>query len=206
MSRANAPALLGAALVASAGFAGAAIASASRASAHLDRRLEPRLAFRPRSRARRLAEVASPAGKWYVLGPVAVVAGASIARRRRRRVAGTTIAASGVASAALSLAFDRILPQPPVPAGHRSEPNKPIFPSGHAFVSTAIALTAAYVAIEEDLLPRSVALPLAAVLPLGNTALKLGARKHWVSDALGGIAAGISLAAICCAAYELSRD
>lgn len=206
MARRNVPALLTVAGTSAAGFALAATASATRASAHVDRKLEPKIAFRSRSRLRKLADLGSPAGKWYTLGPASVVVGASLVRDPGRRAAGLTIAGCGVAAALLSLAFDDLLPQPPVPTGHRDEPDKPVFPSGHSFVSTAIALTTAYVLSEERIASPRIAAPLAAALPIANTALKLGARNHWMSDALGGVAGGVALAALCCAAYEIARD
>ena len=205
MARRHVPALLTVAGTSAAGFALAAAASATRASAHVDRKLEPRVAFRSRSRLRKLADAASPLGKWYTLGSASVALGASLARNRKHRAGGIAIAGCGIAAALLSLAFDELLPQPPVPTGHRDEPNKAVFPSGHAFVSTAIALTTAYVLTEERITPARLSAPLAGVLPLANTALKLGARKHWVSDAAGGVAAGVALAALCCAAYEAMR-
>jgi membrane-associated phospholipid phosphatase len=200
------PTLLSVAGASSAAFALVATASSTRASAHLDRTLEPRIAFRPRSRARRLADVASPAGKWYTLATATALIGTWLATRHGRRVGGAIVATSGLAAAGLTLAFDRVIPQPPVAAGHRDEPNKPSFPSGHAFMSTATALTTAYVLTREHLVQPRVAFPIAALLPIANTTLKLGARKHWASDAAGGIVGGLAVAALCCAAYESLSD
>jgi hypothetical protein len=190
----------------SAVFALVATASGTRASAHLDRKLEPRIAFRPRSRARRLADAASPAGKWYTLATATTLIGTWLATQHGRRVGGAIIATSGIAGAGLTLAFDRVMPQPPVSTGHRDEPNKPTFPSGHAFMSTVTSLTTAYVFTREGFLPPRVAVPLAAMLPIANTTLKLGARKHWASDAAGGVVGGVAVAALCCAAYETLSD
>jgi membrane-associated phospholipid phosphatase len=203
MSLRPVPSLLTLAGMSSAAFAVVATSSATRASAHLDRKLEPRIAFR---RARRLGDVTDLAGKWYVLAPATTLIGIWLAAQHGRRVGGAIIAASGLAGAALTLAFDRTIPQPPVPAGHRDKPNKPTFPSGHAFMSTATALTTAYVLTRERLVYPRVAVPLAALFPIANTTLKLGARKHWASDAVGGLVGGVAVAALCCAVYEALSD
>jgi membrane-associated phospholipid phosphatase len=199
-SRAEALVAVGA--VALTTFAGVAVASASRASSHIDRTLSPRLAPRPRSRSRRVAEALSPVGKWYTVVPAALVGGALLARDRKRRIAGGTIAASSVAAFAFSKAFDRLLPQPPVPPNHRHEPNKPAFPSGHAMLATAVAPTAAYVLGREELVPPRIAAAAAIAFSVSQPALKLAVRKHWASDVVGGWAAGATIAALCCAAYE----
>ena len=198
--------LAGVAVVAAAGFATTAVATGTRASAHFDRKLAPRLAPRPRTRRRRIAEAMSPVGKWYVILPAGVLGGALLARDRTRRVAGATIAVSPIIAFVLAKLFDHLLPQPPVPAGHWRESNKPVFPSGHAMMSMSVAPTAAYVLSREQLahLPSSMA---AAVLfSLVHPALKLAVRKHWPTDAIGGVAAGVAISAACCAAYEHLRD
>ena len=202
MNRKPLPALLSVAAGSSAAFALVASASATRVAAPADRKIEPRIAFRPGSRARRLADLASPVGKWYTLATASTLLGAWLAVRHGRRVGGAAIAASGLVGAGLSFVFDAVIPQPPVPTGHRDEPRKPVFPSGHAFMSTATASTAAYVLTREGFGRPQVVVPLAALLPIANTGLKLGARKHWASDVTGGVVGGFALAAFCCAAYE----
>ena len=73
-------------------------------------------------------------------------------------------------------------------------------------VGTAMALTAAYVLSRERMVDAKLALPAAALFSLANPALKLGVRKHWPSDAVGGVAAGVAIAAACCAVYEYLLD
>src|SRR4051812_41282959 len=205
MSRARARDLAAVSGIATASFAAVAWASASRASAHLDRVLAPKLALRPRTRRRRGADRLSPIGKWYSVVSAAAVARAIVARSSGRPAAGARILAS-TTSALLAKAFDRLLPQPPVPANHRHKPNKAVFPSGHAMVGTAAALTTAYVLSREGLARPAIAMPPAIAFSLGNPALKLAVQKHWPTDALGGVAAGLAVAAACCAVYETFRD
>jgi membrane-associated phospholipid phosphatase len=206
MSSSRARDLSAVSAVAAATFAGIAFATATRGSARVDRAASPRLALRPRSRARRIAQSLSPVGKWYTVTSAATLGGALMAREPKRRVAGGTIAASSIAATLLSKAFDHILPQPPVPANHRHEPRKAVFPSGHGLLATSVSSTAAYVLSREALLDSRAAAVGAIVFSLANPALKLAVRKHWLTDAVGGVAAGVAVAAACCAAYERLRE
>jgi membrane-associated phospholipid phosphatase len=205
MSRSRARVLAGVSATAAASFAAVTWATASRASAHIDRTLAPRLALRPRSRRRKVAEKLAPIGKWYSIVPAAFVARAVVARASKRPAAGATIIASA-ASALLAKAFDHLLPQPPVPANHRHEPDKAVFPSGHAMVGTAVSLTTAYVLSREGMASGAATFPPAIAFSLSNPALKLAVQKHWPTDAIGGVAAGLAVAAACCALYERLRD
>jgi membrane-associated phospholipid phosphatase len=205
MSRPRAVKLGAVSAVASASFAATAWATATRTSAHFDRAAAPRIALRPRSRRRRVAESLSPIGKWYSVVSAAFLGGVVVARVSDRPIAGATIAASAT-SALLAKVFDRTLPQPPVPANHRHKPRKAVFPSGHAMVGTAVSMTAAYVMSRERLVKPAAIFPAAIAFSLGNPAAKLAVRKHWPSDVAGGLTAGVAVAAACCAVYELLRD
>ena len=112
---------------------------------------------------------------------------------------------TGIAATGLNPAFDRWLPQPPAPPGHRSR-GKPVFPSGHAFGPGAVALATAYVMARERLARPGVALPVALMVPLATAGGRVLQEKHWASDVLGGYLGGLALAAGCLTAYEASRD
>jgi undecaprenyl-diphosphatase len=113
-----------------------------------------------------------------------------------------------VASAAaevLSRALDRLPPHRRPPAGHPN-PYKPSFPSGHALETTAVAGASAYVMARENLASAPAAFGTAVGLSLASTLGRLYLDRHWASDAVGGIALGLSVAAACAALYEAANS
>jgi undecaprenyl-diphosphatase len=112
------------------------------------------------------------------------------------------VAVATILAALLEPAFDHLLPQPPMPRGRRKQ--RAVFPSGHAFVPTAVLLTSAYVLARQDAADARVVYPVAVVLPAALAGAKLLAEKHWPSDVLAGWIAGVALSAGCVAAYEAS--
>ena len=227
-SRERARALGGTAAVATAAFGAMAVAVARRDTAHADRRLRDRVTASRGHPARRVAHAVAAPGKWWAYLPAAVgvaayvlhandrssrgLAGGARAlvrrltgetRRRersRRAGAGAVVLASALA-AVLGPVFDRVLPQPPAPPGHPSS-RDPVFPSGHAFGPTAMALTSAYVLGRESFGRSGVALPVALAYPLLSGGGKIVEDRHWTSDVVGGWLAGLALSAACLAAYE----
>jgi membrane-associated phospholipid phosphatase len=211
-----APLLFGAtAVVAGAGFALLARASARRDTAEVDEELHQKTAPSPGHPVRKGARMLGPVGKWYTYIPAALgmagylvtppepswLGGGRRRSARRQRGAGA-IVASSLASFALSRAFDRWLPQPPAPPGH--PPEKPVFPSGHAFGPTAVGLAGSYILGREGLASRSATLPAAVAVPLVAAATRIIDEKHWGSDVLGGVVGGVAVAAVVLAAYELA--
>jgi undecaprenyl-diphosphatase len=81
----------------------------------------------------------------------------------------------------------------------------PVFPSGHAFRVTAVALVAAYVVVRERLGAAGRIWPLAAALPATVGVSRLVREKHLASDVLGGWLAGAALATVAAGAYEVAR-
>jgi len=153
------------------------------------------------------------AAEWWVYAPAALATAAAVlaapARlgprtRRRRRAGAAAIAVVPALATAISPAFDRWLPQPPV--GPRRRPvDHPVFPSGHAFRTAAVALAAGYVAEREGLVRPGRAAWLAASVPAAVGAGRLVREKHLASDVLGGWLAGAALAALVAGVYELTR-
>jgi membrane-associated phospholipid phosphatase len=162
-----------------------------------------------------LAPKVDQVGKWWVYAPaalataLAVLAAPAHSGRRRdsrrgRRAGAAAIAVVPALATALSPAFDRWLPQPPV--GPRRRPvDHPVFPSGHAFRVTAVALAAGYVAVREGLARPGQAWPVAVAAPAAVGLARLVREKHLASDVVGGWLAGTALAALTAGAFEIAR-
>lgn len=212
-------ALAGAGVLGGAAFGAMAVASARRSVEGPDRKIHARMRQELEERdVLEVAEAAAPkvdaAGKWWVYAPVALVAAGvvllaptprSIARARRTRIAGAAaIALVPAVVSALSPLLDAWLPQPPV--GPRRRPlDHPVFPSGHAFRTTAVACTTAYVLAREEVLPGGIVVPAASATSAVIGIARLVREKHLASDVLGGWAAGVTVASILAAAFELAR-
>lgn len=200
-------------VVAMAAFGTLAIAVAKRKTSAIDRALHPRLKTRRRSAARRAADPLALVGKWWVYLPLAGAAAMYLMERQARHpgrwksaVSGAeSVLLSGLAASVLGQVFDRFLPQPPAPPGHRKK-RKPVFPSGHAFGPSAVAWTTAYVFHREGQLHSVAALLPAVAYPSLMVSTRLVDEKHWASDALGGFLAGAAVSAGCAALYEARRS
>ena len=202
-SRHAAPLLFGAALAAAAGFAAIARAVARRDTAAVDHDVHGKTAIEPGHPVRRAAEAASPIGKWWTYVPAAALTGGYVLVSRKG-VAGTSvILATAAAAAALNHVFDDVLPQPPAPPG-RPSPDHPVFPSGHPFGTSAVALTAAYVLSREGAARAAIVFPVAMLIPVTTSAARLLEEKHWISDILGGHLAALCLASLTLGLYEVA--
>ena len=211
--------IAGAGVVGGAAFGAMAVASARRATEPADRKIHARMRRQlDDASVTDAAEAAAPkvdaAGKWWVYTPVAMLAagavllgpgGSSHGRSRRPRIAGAAaIAFVPAVVSALSPLLDEWLPQPPV--GPRRRPlDHPVFPSGHAFRTTAVAMTTAYVLAREKVLPGGVVFPAATLSSAVIGIARLVREKHLASDVLGGWAAGVTIASVLAGAYELAR-
>jgi membrane-associated phospholipid phosphatase len=124
-----------------------------------------------------------------------------------RRRAAIAVAVTPVAAAVAGQSFTTFLSQrnPPdkgdAPDGEVSEPS---FPSGHTTGVTAEALVVAFILSQEELAtPRTLALLAAWPLLVGIT--RVYRDRHWVSDVLGGWAAGTAVAAGAALLYGVIR-
>lgn len=198
------------AIAAAAVFARLNLASARRETAPIDEPVERAAAAPPGHPARESAEQIAPLGKWYVYVPAAVgFAGAVLLvpheddelASRAGGAAAIVLAAS--AAALLNEKFDDWLPQPTPPPGR--PPDKPVFPSGHAFGPASVCLTAAYVAIREELAPSMLAIPLALLIPAATAGGRMLEEKHWLSDIIGGYLGALAVASTSAVLYEVAR-
>lgn len=206
-SRARTLALVGGA--AALGFAIISRAVAKRATLPADEKARRRATPPPNHPLRRAADVIAPVGKWHTYVPAALAVGGWLtlhgprAGRTRREydAAAMAIVSSALASFVLTRVFDRVLPQPPAPPGH-ADPNKPVFPSGHAFGPTAVGLTMAYTLSRAAVVHPGRAFLLAAAVPVITAGGRFAEERHWLSDIIGGIAGGAAVAAFSGALHE----
>ncbi len=198
---------------AAAGFGVLASAAARRDTAQTDEQVRKQAAAPAQHPARRAAEAIAPLGKWWAYLPAVLAAciyvlGAPRGRKRRarsgRRAGAGAMLLAGTTATALGPVFDRWLPQPPAPPGHKSR-RKPVFPSGHTFGPIAVSLTTAYVLSREGLARPEIAAPVALMVPAVTASGKLLGQKHWASDVLGGYLGGTAVAAAWLSAYEAVR-
>jgi membrane-associated phospholipid phosphatase len=201
------------AVVAGAGFGRLAAAVAHRGTREADEALHDATAVPEEHPVRQAAAAIAPAGKKKMYMPAALVASACIlaapgAREpgalRSRAAGAVAMLLAAAAARGLNPAFDRWLPQPPPPPGH--PPDRPVFPSGHAFGPGAVSLATAYVLAREGLAHPAITFPVALTVPLVMSGARVLEEKHWASDVLGGYLGGIALSAGCLATYEVARN
>ncbi len=73
-------------------------------------------------------------------------------------------------------------------------------------MSATAAVSIAYVLAREGRADAWIAAPAALALPILSGAGRVYLDRHWASDVVGGLLAGVSVAAACAAAYELGPD
>jgi undecaprenyl-diphosphatase len=91
------------------------------------------------------------------------------------------------------------------PRALREGKTEPSYPSGHVTTTVAVGLTAAYVLSAEELVPASVSLPIALSLVGLAGGAKIYDERHWTSDVLGGVLAGVAVAALAIGARMLKE-
>lgn len=91
----------------------------------------------------------------------------------------------------------------PPPGRHKRREQS--YPSGHTLETAAVSLASAYVLWREGLADPRIAFPVAAAIPLLEGAGRIFLDRHWATDVIGGLLAGISVAAVCASGYEARR-
>jgi membrane-associated phospholipid phosphatase len=125
--------------------------------------------------------------------PAALLLARALRRKHRRGgVAITNAALVGWFALRLSRAAIH-RPRPPRAPGRRPKLES-TFPSGHTTGVTALAVVAARVLRDEQMLTTREALALGAGLPFVTAMNRVYTREHWVTDVLGGWALGLSAA------------
>ena len=126
--------------------------------------------------------------------PVALLMARQLRRRKRR--GGATIIKAAFAGW-LAVRLSRLVihrPRPPRPR-HRRPKSESTFPSGHTTGVTALALVAARVLNDEQILTNGQSAALGIGWPLVTAANRVYVREHWLTDVLGGLALGVSVGA-----------
>ena len=116
--------------------------------------------------------------------------------RRRQRGGGATITQAACAGW-LAVRLSRLIihrPRPPRPL-HRRPKSESTFPSGHTTGVTTLALVAAQILYDEQMLTAGQAAALGLGWPLVTAANRVYVREHWLTDVLGGLALGMSAGA-----------
>lgn len=198
--------------VSAASFAALARAVAENATAAIDEEVMDKVAPPPEHPTRRAAEQIAPFGKSWTYMPLAFVGAGAVlgscmrgSDPRPHALAAAAVIATGAAAFVLNPAFDEWLPQPPAPPG-RSSPDKPVFPSGHAFGPGAIMLTLSYALSREAGVNPVAAACGSLLLPILTAGGRIVEKKHWASDVVGGLLAAASVSAAVLAAYEGVRS
>ncbi|HKN65274.1 MAG TPA: phosphatase PAP2 family protein [Gemmatimonadaceae bacterium] len=126
--------------------------------------------------------------------PLALLIARHLRRRKRRGGASITTAAfAGWFSVRLSrLVIHR--PRPPRPP-HRRPKSESTFPSGHTTGATTLALVAARILHDEQILTVAQAAALGIGWPIVTAANRVYVREHWLTDILGGLALGVGAGA-----------
>jgi undecaprenyl-diphosphatase len=140
-------------------------------------------------------------GKPYVHGIAAALVEHYFSHHDARD-AGRAVSLASTLAATASKTFDWVLHKRLAPPGRHSV-TEPSFPSGHTLETAAVALTIAYVAWREGKVDAYLAFPAALAVPLASGVGRLYLDRHWVTDVIGGLFAGVSIAALCAAGYEL---
>jgi membrane-associated phospholipid phosphatase len=123
--------------------------------------------------------------------PAALLVGRELGTRGK--AGGGTVTAGALAGWA-AVRLSRLVihrPRPPRPRGRHSK-SESTFPSGHTTGVTAMALVAASVLHDEQMLTAGQALLLALGLPLVTGLNRVYVREHWLTDVLGGLTLGLS--------------
>lgn len=127
--------------------------------------------------------------------------------RRKRRGGGVSIvnaALGGWVALRLSRAVIH-RPRPPRPPG-RGPKSESTFPSGHTTGVTALAVVAATVLRDEQMLTATRSALIGIGLPLAIAANRVYVREHWVTDILGGWTLGLAAAMAVLALSPPSRS
>ena len=173
----------------------------------VDTRAERRMP-RGRGRVGHVMNALTVLGEPVVQLPLAVALGAALragAGRETRWAAAAPVIAGGLA-VGVHHGVKRLYPRRRPLSARLQGKREPSYPSGHAAVANAVSLATYQVVarrMRRDPTGRLLAGIAAAALPTLVGASRMYARRHWLSDVVGGWLTGAALAAATVAACEL---
>ncbi len=182
------------------------LALATRASGvqRVDDALERVVARRRHPRLLRAARIGTLPGEPFAhptMGAAAAIILIFIGTARPRSVL-IPLASASLGAIVAHHAVKAVYRRPRPQVALRRGKTEPAFPSGHTADATAVLAIAAYLLVNERLIPSRVAVPAAVALALGTGVSRVALGWHWASDVLGGWLTGGAVAALCAAEYE----
>jgi membrane-associated phospholipid phosphatase len=193
------------ALLATAGLAAAGVALLARLSAMgrtsgFDKTVRARIQRRRNKLGDGAARAVSVAGYPVVHLPGALLFASWL--RDQGRSGGQAVITASLSSWTTHRLLKLVVRRQRPTARANSRENQQSFPSGHTTSATAVALTAAWVLMRQNVLPTSKALPLAVGLSSGIGVSRIYNDEHWASDVIGAWISGIAVAAVSVTLFE----
>lgn len=188
------------ALGSAAGFTAVSALVAKRKTHEFDRAMRERIGVRHGKASEVAVAALGYSGKSWVHGPVAALL-ASYVHHRGSLEGSRAINLASTLATSVSKSCDWILKHRTPPPGRRAR-REQSFPSGHTLETAAVALTVAHVLWREGIADARVVFPIAPMIPVLEGAGRLYLDRHWTTDVIAGLLAGITVASICVFGYE----
>ena len=173
---------------------------AKRMTSRFDGSVRHKIGTRHGRRSRMAVTALGYSGKPWVHGPAAAVL-ASYVDHRGSLEGSRAINLANTLATSVSKSCDWLLKHRAPPPGRHSR-REQSFPSGHTLETASVALTAAHVLWREGIADPRIVFPVAAMIPILEGAGRLYLDRHWATDVIGGLLAGVTVAAVCVLGYE----
>ena len=195
--------LIATAAASAAGFATVTTLVTKRRTRDFDRRIRKDVGTNHSAESTAIVTALGYTGKSWVHGPAASLLAWYVEHRGSIDGSRAINLASTMATT-VSKSCDWLLQHRTPPPG-RHKRKEQSYPSGHTLETAAVSLVGAYVLWREGLADPRVAFPVAAAIPLIEGAGRIFLDRHWATDVIGGLLAGVSVAAVCASGYEARR-
>lgn len=202
--RARRAAPLVAAAASAAGFATVTTLVSQRRTRDFDRRVRRDVGTDHSAEATAIVTALGYTGKSWVHGPAASLLAWYVEHRGSLDGSRAINLASTLATTVSKTCDWAIRHRTPPPGRHKRKEQS--YPSGHTLETAAVSLISAYVLWREGLADPRVAFPVAAAIPVLEGAGRIFLDRHWATDVIGGLLAGVSVAAVCASGYEARRS